>query len=505
MLDVENYAAIRHAHFVEQQSIRAIARRLHCSPKTIRKALGTAQPAPFTPKVPRVAPLLGAFKGQIDTLLAENTTLPPKQRYTGHKIFLALQAAGYAGSEASVRGYVWRHQTETRRPAIFLPLAFDPGQDAQVDWGEAEVVLGGVQQTVQVFVLRLNYSRQVFVAAYPTQAQEAFFDAHVQAFEFLGGVPARLSYDNLRVAVQRVLEGPQRTEQPSFIAFRSHYLFASHFCTPAQGHEKGGVEHGVGYARRNFFVPLPVVADFAELNAQLRTACERDAQRTVAQQARPIQAMLAEERPHLRPLPAHPFACCVTRTVALNPYGQLTYATNRYSVPAERARATLVLKAFPFRIEISDGAAVIAVHPRCYGHDQEVLEPSHYFPLLAQRPGAFDHAKPMRQLRATWPAVYEKLLQALRTREGPEAVGLREFVQILRLGTTAPAALMEQAITQALACGCPHFAGVQLCLQQLAHPTTPLSPVDLTQHPHLAALGQQPVDLQRYEQLLGSR
>lgn len=144
-----------------------------------------------------------------------------------------------------MQGYAVHWRKTHRRPATFLPLEFEPGQDAQVDWGEAQALIAGVPQTVQVFVMRLNYSRRSFVMAFPAQKQEAFFEGHVRAFEHFGGVPHRLSYDNLATAVKILVEGRIREEQRAYTAFRSYYLFSSHFCTPGQGHEKGGVEHSV--------------------------------------------------------------------------------------------------------------------------------------------------------------------------------------------------------------------------------------------------------------------
>jgi len=111
--------------------------------------------------------------------------------------------------------------------------------------------------------MRLNYSRRSFVMTFPAQKQEAFFEGHVRAFEHFGGVPHRLSYDNLTRAIKPLVEGRSREEQRAFIAFRSYYLFSSHFCTPGQGHEKGGVEHSVGFSRRNFLVPILVWPPFS--------------------------------------------------------------------------------------------------------------------------------------------------------------------------------------------------------------------------------------------------
>src|SRR5438876_6204415 len=156
--------------------------------------------------------------------------------------------------------------------------------------------------------------------AFPAQKQEAFFEGHVRAFEHFGGVPHRLSYDNLTTAVKILVEGRIREEQRAFIAFRSYYLFASHFCTPGQGHEKGGVEHSVGFSRRNFLVPIPQVASFEALNAFLLSECLRDDQRRVARQPTTIKEAWEQERTYLRPLPSYQYECCVTSTAHLTPY-----------------------------------------------------------------------------------------------------------------------------------------------------------------------------------------
>ena len=501
MITVEDREQIRRAYFVEHKSLRQIGRETGHSRRTIEKALQSAEPSPYTLKAPRAAPVLGEYKARIDELLAENARLPRKQRYTAHKIFEQVQAVGYAGSEAGVHVYVSQQRQVARRPPVYLPLEFDPGWDAQVDWGEAEVDLAGQRTTVQLFLLRLCYSRRLFVRAYPNQRQEAFFDGHVQAFAHMQGVPQRITYDNLTTAVHRVLEGRTRDEQRAFVVFRSHYLFDSRFCTPGQGHEKGGIESAVGYARRNFLVPIPNVADFAALNAHLLTECLKDDQRQVDRQPVNIQQALALEQPHLRPRPEHDFACCATVPVTLTPYGQVVFETNRYSVPVEDAYRHLVLKAYPFRVDVVHQDRVIASHARCYGREQDVYDPLHYLPLLEQRPGAFEHAKPLRQWRGQWPPVYEQLLAHLRT-QAPESQGLREFVQILKLHGDYPAALIEQAIGQALTYGCAHLNGVRLCLRQLQCPEPLLAALDLTDQPQLALLGQQPLDLHRYEHLL---
>ncbi|GAB4193685.1 MAG: hypothetical protein OHK0022_08830 [Roseiflexaceae bacterium] len=203
----------------------------------------------------------------------------------------------------------------------------------------------------------------------------------------------------------------------------------------------------------------------------------------------------------MRPLPATPYPCCVTTTTTLTPYSQVVFETNRYSVPADQAVRQLVVRAFPLQLEILAGETLLATHPRCYDREQDVLDPLHYLPLLAQRPGAFDHAKPLQRWKETWPACYTRLLNRLR-QQWPEGRGVREFVTVLQLHQQHPAALIAQAIEQALTLGCVHADGVHLCLQQLLHPAPVTATLDLRDRPHLAAIGSQAIDLSVYERLL---
>lgn len=501
MISVEEREKIRRAYFNEKKSIRQIARETGHSRPTVRKAIQSAEPIPYTLRVARPAPVLGPYKARIDELLAEREQMPRKQRYTSRKIYELIKAEGYTGGESTVGGYIAKRRKEKKRPEVYIPLEFDPGSDAQVDWGEAKAIIAGEWDTVQLFLMRLCYSRKLFVMAFPAQKQEAFFEGHVRSFHFFGGVPGRISYDNLRAAVQRILQGRNRKEQEAFIIFRSHYLFESRFCTPGQAHEKGRVEDGVGFARRNFLVPIPEVDSFEELNDHLLAACLADDGRRVDRQGVAIAEAWEMEKPYLLPLPKKDFECCVIKPVTLNGFGQVEFYTNRYSVPADDAYRNLVVKAYPFRIDILYLDDVIASHPRCYGREQDVLDPLHYLPLLEQRPGAFDHAKPIRRWRKSWPPVYERLLAQLRT-QWPEGRGVREFLRILKLHRDHPAHLVAQAVAQALEYGCVHADGVHLCLRQLTNPEMPISPIDLADWPQLVTVGPQAPDLACYDQLL---
>ncbi len=119
---------------LEGKSKRQIAREHNHSRKTVDKAVDTQPPQPYRLSRAKPSPVFGAFRARADELLAENAHLPPKQQYTGHKLYELLQAEGYQGSEARVRLHMTQWNKAHHAPALFLPLEFDPGQDAQVDW-----------------------------------------------------------------------------------------------------------------------------------------------------------------------------------------------------------------------------------------------------------------------------------------------------------------------------------------------------------------------------------
>lgn len=503
MKTVDDYEKIRKAYYVEGLSIRAISKQLgHCR-KAIRKALDHAEPEGYQRKKTHIAPKIAPYQSRIEELLKESDQMPRKQRYTGHKIYQLLLLEGYCGSESNLHRYVSQQRRARKQRPAYLPLEFDIGQDAQVDWGEAQAEINGVRQTVQMFVMRLNYSKARFVMAFPFQKQEAFFEGHLRAFHFWGGVPRRIAYDNLKTAVFRVLAGHHRQEQSAFTAFRSYYLFESHYCTPAQGHEKGGVESDVGYAQRNFFAPIPQVKDFEELNALLQQACINDMQRTTRGEQRTVAEIWHSEKPALLPLAPRDFPACSNHLARVNPYSQVVFETNRYSVPAEYVGKQLALRAYPFRVEILSATEVIAEHPRCFERERDILNPLHYLGLLEQRPGAFEYALPLRQWRQKWTPEYEKMLDWLRKTK-PGGSGVREFVAILKLHRDHPADMVDRAVKQALDLGAAHLDGVKLCLRQMLSP--PESPPALVlDHPKLVAVGSQPIHLEQYNQLLEAR
>ncbi len=508
MLTVKEWEQIRRAYYIEGKTINEIARESGRAWRTVKKMVESESPPTYRKQKKRPARKLGPYQKKIRELLAQNKTLPHKQRWTSPTILLEIQKTGYSGAESTIRHYIAEirkaHKDEARRKTeVFLPLEFDPGTDAQVDWGEAAVIMNGVQVTVQLFLMKLSYSRRTFVMAFPSQKQESFWLGHVKAFAFFGGVPHRISYDNLKTAVQKVLRGKKRIEQQAFYHFRGVYLFESHFCTPGAGHEKGQVEHSVGYFRRRHLVPLPQVESYAELNNFLYQRCVAEDHRQVQGQPTSIGEMWQAEQGVLRPLPTHPFACCQTVAVRLNRYSQVQLETNRYSVPTDKGQPQMMAKLYPFAVEIytTDESNPVAVHDRCYEKHQEIINPHHYLPLIRNNPGALRHAKPVRRWREQWDKVYEQLLAHLEEK-WPDGRGAREFVQILYLHRHHSGQELTAAIEQAIAHHCAHLDGVQLWLTQLNQPDPAFTSVDLGDH-QLQGIGEQPLQLAMYDTLVG--
>lgn len=449
MLKVDQKEQIRRAFHIEGKSIRQIAREQHHCRRTIRAAIRDASPTCYKLARPRFRPMLGPFVAIVDDWLARDQLSPPKQRHTARRIYHRLVSEhGYTGGESTVREYVHKHRI--RQSQVFIPLSYEPGEDAQADFGEALVIMKGRPITVQVFVGRLCYSKIPFLVASPNQQQEALFEGHDKAFNFFGGVPHTVWYDRMSQAVKKAIPGSRPEEQEAFIAFRSHYLFESRFCNPREAHEKGLVENLVGYARRNYMVPVPVVDSFRELNELLKQRCLAEAGRRLRGDTLIIGQMWEQERSQLLPLPAHPYPCCRTVPVRPNRFSMVTFQTNRYSVPVEHASKVFLLRAFVDRVEITDGARVVAVHERCYGREQDILDVFHYLPLLKKRPGAFDHARPLKMWKH--PLVFDRYLAQLRERL-PQREATMEFLRVMELCLIYTLDEVTAAVEQAMTCG----------------------------------------------------
>jgi len=462
MIQVDEKEIIRRLYFTQRQSARQIARERGHSRHTVKKAVEDASPAEYHLRVQKPCPVMAPCREIIEKWLDEDKERPPKQRHTAHRIFERLVAEhGFAGAERTVRQYVQKLKTEIQEMAI--PLEFDPGTDAQGDWGEALIYLDDQPVMAQVFCIKLCYSRKPFVMAFPTQRQEAFFEGHKESFEWYGGVPLRIGYDNLTIAVQKILTGRNRQEQQGFTAFRSHYLFESHFSMPRTPREQGRVESLVGYMRRNYFVPVPRVSSFAELNQELRRRLLADDGRKVPGEPTTVGEAWSGEKGRLLPLPKRHHCCSITRPVKANRLSLVNFDGNRYSVPVEFGLAKLTLHASVWRVAVACGDRVIADHERSYGKEQDVMDVDHYLPLLIRRPNSFPYAKPVRHWRM--PELYQDFLAAVKAKHNGS--GTREFLLSLSLGRSCGRDRLEEAMRQALAENRPDYDFIRQMMLEL--------------------------------------
>ena len=276
MYKVNVYLRVRGAVMVEGKSIREVSREFGLHRDTVRKMLAYSVPPGYRRQTPPRGPTFRQaqeelFTGVIDRILEDDLARPRKQRHTAKRIFERLRDEyGYDGGYTTVKDYVREHRRQTRE--MFVPLSHAPGH-AQCDFGEALVVIGGVERKAHCFVIDLPHSDGCFVKAYPAETTEAFLDGHVSAFAFLGGVPQSILYDNTRLAVARILGDGRRQRTRAFTELQSHYLFEDRFGRPGKGNDKGKVEGLVGYVRRNFLVPVPSFESFDALNAHLEQRC----------------------------------------------------------------------------------------------------------------------------------------------------------------------------------------------------------------------------------------
>ncbi len=436
MSKVELFEQIRRDARREGLSVRALAQRYNVHRRTVRQALAAALPPPRKAAT-RPAPVLGPWQAIITGWVEADQRAPRKQRHTARRIWQRLRDEhGATVAEPTVRAFVGRVRASLRdRIAdVTIPQTHLPGAEAECDFGECAIDLDGVRTRVYLFVLRLSASGRAFHRIYATQAQEAFLDGHVAGLAHFGGVPRRIRYDNLKLAVLRVLTGRSREEHERFVALRSHYGFDAFFCLPgvAGAHEKGGVEGEVGRFRRAHLVPIPQAASLTDLNAQLLTADQLDDARHIGGRALSVGADFTGEAPALQPLPAEPFDAARLLSVTVDSKARVTVRQSRYSVPARLARRRLTVRLGAQRLEALEGRTVVASHERALHRGTERLVLDHYLEVLVRKPGALPGATALVQARAcgAFTPQHDAFWREARRQHG-DAAGTRRLIEVL--------------------------------------------------------------------------
>lgn len=278
MTKVEQFDLIRREHFLHGKSVRQIAKQHRVHRRMVRQALNCAEPPRRKKYSKEEYKLTQPIKYFIDHWLQADKNAPNKQRHTSHRIFMRLvEEHGFNGAEPTIRKYVGQRRRELFGfSEAFIIQVHAAGEEAEVDWYEAQVDFVSGRSKVYIFQMRACASGKEFHIGFLTQSQQAFLEAHAAAFEYFNGVFKKIRYDNLASAVKKVLQGRKRIENERFTLFRSHYLFEAIFCKVGieGAHEKGGVEGGVGRFRKNYLVPVPKVNDINDFNCFLKKCCE---------------------------------------------------------------------------------------------------------------------------------------------------------------------------------------------------------------------------------------
>jgi len=483
MIDYHRFCQIKHLH--EHQGLNAsqIAQTVSLDRRTVAYWLTQDH---FHPRKPRPhASKLDPFKPDIVRLLE-------RYPYSAAQVFQRLREHGFDGSYALVKAYV--RTVRPRRQAAFLTLAFAPGECAQVDWGSfGSVPVGQTHRQLSFFVMVLCYSRMMYVEFTVSQTMEHFLACHQHAFDFFGGIPHKIMVDNLKSAVLKRAVGDAPVLNPKYADFATHHGFTIAPCNVGKGNEKGRVENGVGYVKKNFLAGLEI-PDFSALNPAARHWLDTVANVRLHGETREQPTVLWQtERPALRPVPLHPFDIATVAQVRASHQFRITVETNRYSVPAQYAGHALTLKTYPDRLCLYLGDQLIARHARRYDRHTDVEDPDHPKPLLEQRKKARDHKVFMRFLALSPRAeAYDLKLEERRLNPHHH---VRKIVALSDIYTPeAVARAMEDALVYE-AFSSDYIANL---VEQRAQCTPEASALHLTRRGDLLAVSLAPPDLSIY-------
>ncbi|MFQ5563377.1 MAG: IS21 family transposase [Parvularculaceae bacterium] len=444
MYGMRLYEQIRVAVFLDGMSRREASAKFGVHRDTVKKALCHSVPPGYRRSNPVRRPKIGPFTGVVDAILERDLEAPKKQRHTIQRIFDRLKAEhGFDGGYTTVRDYVRERRLVMKE--AFVPLSHPPGH-GQVDFGEALVVIGGAQQKAAMFVMSLPYSDDVFVQVFPRETAEAWCEGHIRAFNYFGGVPVTILYDNSKRIVGRILGDGTRQRTQMFSGLVSHYLFKDRFGRPGCGNDKGKVEGLVGYTRRNFLVPIPRAASFDELNARLVEDCRKRRAQQLRGKGGTIGERFETDKTAFRDLPGGTYEACDRRSGQATSQALVRYRLSDYSVPVQYAHRQVLIKGFVDKVVICAGTEEIARHERSYERDDIVFDPLHYLSLLEKKPGALNQAAPLEGWEL--PDCFAEFRRCAEGRMGKH--GKREYIQVLRLLETFRMELVDRAVQEAL-------------------------------------------------------
>lgn len=453
MIRVSQWAEIRHMHMVQQIPKREIARRLELNVKTVRRALDSSDP-PVRRMSSRRSRRLDEYREQIKGWLKQEPKLTAKRIRR-----LLVPLAGPVPGR-TVRKYVSEVKGELFPREAYVHRTGRASESMEADFGESWALIGGRVRKVKFFVATLPYSNVYFAKAYPVERLECLLDGLNEAFNYFGGVPERVVFDNASLLVKKVLAGRDREVIKGFEGFRGAYPFGAEYCAPAKGWEKGSVETGVKYVRNNAFRPMPRAESFEALNELIVRELEADLDARTVADGRSVREAWQQEREHLRPMPAHPPETCLTVSRVVDKFGHVREDGVHYSVPIEHAYRPAWLKLYHDRVQIVVREQVVAEHSRSFKVGDKVINPLHVLPLLERKSRAVGEATAIRQWEL--PEAIGQLRYELRGHtRNPD----REWVQVLQLLEDTTEQELETAVAEAIERGSPRLETIRLLLR----------------------------------------
>jgi transposase len=487
VISYELYCQIRLLYRERGLSFAQIARELHLDEETVAKWARAKSYTIARANTPRKSKL-DPYKELIQRWLERHS-------YTATQILQRLRAEeGYSGGITIVTDYV-RSIRRVRAPA-FLTLSFAPGECAQVDWGCAGAMnVGSTRRRLSFFVMVLCYSRMIYVEFSLAEATEHFLLAHQNAFEFFGGVPERVLIDNTKTAVLKHPSGQAPLFHPRYLDFAAHYGFEPRACNVRKANEKGRVESGVGYVKKNFLRGLELPHGLDALNAAVHHWMDTIANVRIHGETRkkPVE-LFAVEKAHLKPLPSLPADTAITDTVRVNSRFRIRVETNRYSVPSRFAQQRLTLKKFANRLCIYHEGQLIATHTRSYDRHQDFENPDHAKELLSQRAKA-RNAKLLLAFYALCPRAEQYYRQLEQRRLNPRV----HIAKIMALSEIYGPDKVARAIEDAFEFAAFSSDYIANILEQRQRLTPAPGPLHLTRRQDLLDVELAPADLSIYE------
>ena len=375
MTDYETFHAIKHLHENEHLNISQIARELNLSRPTVRRHLN---------KKRYDRAVCGTRPSKLDPYREKIKDYLKTHSYTAVQIYHMIKEDGYDGGEGIVRAYV----AKVRPPkhTAYLTLNFAPGESAQVDFGYCGTIrVGEETRRLYVFMMTLCHSRMIYAEFIMRQNMEHFLQCHRNAFEYFGGVPEKVMVDNCKVAVSDASKYGCPVINTHYADLAGHYNFKVVPCGVRKPYEKGIVERGIGYLKKNFLNGLEK-GTFEALNRGVRNWMENVANVRIhgVTKKQPVELFKAE-KDAMNPLPLFPYDCCVTRNVRVNSQYRVVFESNRYSVPPELAVKQIEMKVYPSKLLFMHNNNLVAEHARSYEKHTDTVDSEHDKALIEKR------------------------------------------------------------------------------------------------------------------------